>query len=52
MLIAIAAIACIYLWRKFFVKKGCACSSCGKAKCCSGKPQHENELRRSVTFEK
>jgi hypothetical protein len=51
-LIAIAAIACLYLWRKFFIKKGCACSSCGKAKGCSRKPQQENELRHSITFEK
>jgi len=39
-------------WRKFFIKKGCACSSCGKAKGCSRKPQQENELRHSITFEK
>lgn len=33
-LILIAAIAAWYLWRKFVVKKGCGCDSCGKAKSC------------------
>lgn len=41
--IAIVLIAGIYLWRKLFVKKGCACASCGKEKTCDIKNKSQVE---------
>ena len=44
MLIAIAVAAGVYLWRKFLIKKGCACAGCGKEKNCT-KKTHQNDVR-------
>lgn len=33
--VLLLVLAVFYLWRKLFVKKGCACAGCGKAGSCS-----------------